>query len=328
MGSQMRDTCLDTLLLVKLLEYITKGPKRVEENLHIDFLEHQPNVARTSPDCMFDLDFLTNTMNYIPVSVENQVHVDAGAQDSYVTGSSGKDNESTQEYILLPLHPHRLSIPVEDVDSEDVDDKEEQKKMTDNEQALQDELEKMVAQEVVAKALDDATRHAFKEEKRKSATTQKADKATSTNLLSTDRPFVSTANTNNASSTPGRNAGESSFVYLGGRIPIDASTLPNADLPTDPNMPGLKDASDEIPNEGIFSRAYDDEDMGAVADFSNMDNTIMSVLFPHLEFIRFIQRTNFRRSDISSSNKRKDSKGFFSTPSFGELHPQTEQDKS
>ncbi|GKB80456.1 putative ribonuclease H-like domain-containing protein, partial [Tanacetum coccineum] len=248
------------------------------------FLEHQPNVAGTGPDWMFDLDFLTNTMNYIPVSVENQVHMDAGAQDSYVTGSSGKDNESTQEYILLPLHSYRSSILVKDVvkdaqenpfekapidknvqDSEDVDDKDKQHKMTADEQALQDELEKMVAQEVAAKALDDDTRQAFEEEKRKIASTQKADQATSTNSLSTDRPFVSTANTNNASTAntfPGGNDSESSFVYLGGRIPIDASTLPNADLPTDLNMPGLEDVSNEIPNKGIFSRAYDDEDMG------------------------------------------------------------------
>ncbi|GJT52815.1 putative ribonuclease H-like domain-containing protein [Tanacetum coccineum] len=49
------------------------------------------------------------------VSVENQVNVDAGTQDSYVAGSSGKDKEPTQEYILLPLHPHRTRIPVEDV---------------------------------------------------------------------------------------------------------------------------------------------------------------------------------------------------------------------
>ncbi|GJU12190.1 hypothetical protein Tco_1134586 [Tanacetum coccineum] len=69
-------------------------------------------------------------------------------------------------------------------------------------------------------------------------------------------------------------AGESSFVYLGGQIPIDASTLPNADLPTDPNMPDLEDDSDVFPNEGMFSGAYDDEDVGADADFNNMDNTI------------------------------------------------------
>ncbi|GKG03988.1 hypothetical protein Tco_0314375, partial [Tanacetum coccineum] len=64
---------------------------------------------------MFDLDFLSNSMNYIPISVENLVIVDAGTQDSYVVGSSGKDKGPTKEYILLPLQPHRTRIPVEDV---------------------------------------------------------------------------------------------------------------------------------------------------------------------------------------------------------------------
>ncbi|GKG64055.1 hypothetical protein Tco_0649305, partial [Tanacetum coccineum] len=47
-------------------------------------------------------------------------------------------------------------------------------------------------------------------------------------------------------------------VYLGGKIPIDASTIPNADLPIDPNMPDLEDASETLPNDGIFNGAYDD----------------------------------------------------------------------
>ncbi|GJW55369.1 putative ribonuclease H-like domain-containing protein [Tanacetum coccineum] len=71
--------------------------------------------------------------------------------------------------------------------------------------------------------------------------------------------------------------------YLGGKIPIDASTLPNADLPIDPNMPDLEDASDTLPNDGIFNGAYDDdEDVGAVADFNNMDNTIAVSPIPTL----------------------------------------------
>ncbi|GJW76009.1 putative ribonuclease H-like domain-containing protein [Tanacetum coccineum] len=119
--------------------------------------------------------------------------------------------------------------------------------------------------------------------------------ATSTNQLSTDRPFVSTdrsfvstdrSNTPNvsaASTSTGANADESSFVYLGGKIPIDASTLPNADLPIDPNMPDLEDASNTLPNDGIFNGAYDDdEDVGAVADFNNMDNTIAVSPIPTL----------------------------------------------
>ncbi|GKB97010.1 putative ribonuclease H-like domain-containing protein [Tanacetum coccineum] len=213
---------------------------------------------------------------------------------------------------LLPLQPHRTRIPVEDVpptahekpsksspkdndiqDSEDAANKE-------SEQDLQDELEMMITQELAAKAMDDISRQAFKEEKRRIASQKKATQATSTNKLSTDRPsvstdrpFVSTNRSNSAASTPtGANAGESSFVYLGGKIPIDASTLPNADLPIDPNMSELEDSSDTLSNDGIFNRAYDDnEDVGAVADFNNMDNTIAVSLIPsHSESLRIIQK--------------------------------------
>ncbi|GKB39661.1 putative ribonuclease H-like domain-containing protein [Tanacetum coccineum] len=217
----------------KAFRVYNKRTKRVEENLHINFLEGQPNVTGTGPNWMFDLDFLTNSMNYIPVSVENQVNVDAGTQDSYVVGSSGKDKGPTQEYILLPLQPHRTRIPVEDV--------------------------------------------APAAHEKPSESSPKDNDATSTNKLSTVRSYVSTATTPfiSVASTPtGANAGESSFVYLGGQIPIDVSTLPNADLRTDPNMPDLEDVSNTFPNDGIFSGAYDDDDMGAEADFNNMDNTI------------------------------------------------------
>ncbi|GJW75164.1 putative ribonuclease H-like domain-containing protein [Tanacetum coccineum] len=305
----------------KAFRVYNKRTKRVEENLHINFLEDQPNVAGTGPNWMFDLDFLTNSMNYVPISVENQVNVDAGTQDSYVAGSSGKDKGPTQEYILLPLQPHRTRIPVKDVvqdaqekpsenassdkdvqDSEDAADKEEQHQMQENEKDLQDELEMMVTQELAAKAMDDVSRQAFEEEKRRIASQKKAAQATSTNQLSTDRPSVSTvrlfvstdrsfvssdrSNTLNvsvASTSTGANSDESLSVYLRGKIPIDASTLPNVDLPINLNMPALEDASDTLPNYGIFNRAYDDdEDVGVVADFNNMDNTITVSPIPTL----------------------------------------------
>ncbi|GKB72808.1 ribonuclease H-like domain-containing protein [Tanacetum coccineum] len=192
----------------KAFRVYNKRTKRVEDSLHIDFLEVQPNVAGNGPDWMFDLDFLTNTMNYIPISIENQVTVDV----------------------------------------EDVAEKEEQHNLTEAEQALKDDLEKL-----------------------------RAAQATSINKLNTGSQSFNTANTPyvSAASTPtGANTGESSFVYLGGQIPIDASTLPNVDLPIDLNMPDLEDDSDVFSNEGIFSGAYDDKDKGAEADFNNMDNTI------------------------------------------------------
>ncbi|GJV64565.1 putative ribonuclease H-like domain-containing protein [Tanacetum coccineum] len=249
----------------KAFRVYNKRTKRVEENLHINFLEDQPNVTGTGPNWMFDLDFLTNSMNYIPVSVENQVNVDAGTQDSYVAGSSGKDKGPTQEYILLPLQPHRTRIPVEDV-APAAHEKPSESSPKDND--VQDS-------EDVA---DKEGQHQMKEDEQRNIASQKrAAQATSTNKLSTVRSSVSTATTPyvSAASTPtGANAGESSFVYIGGKIPIDACTLSNADLPIDPNMPDLEDDSDAFSSDGIFNGACDDENVGAVVDFNNMDDTI------------------------------------------------------
>ncbi|GJU10643.1 ribonuclease H-like domain, reverse transcriptase, RNA-dependent DNA polymerase [Tanacetum coccineum] len=260
---------LGLLTSSKAFRVYNKRTKRVEENLHINFLEDQPNVTGTGPNWMFDLDFLTNSMNYIPVSVENQVNGDCRYTDSYVAAHEKPSESSPKENDVQ--------------DSEDAANKE-------SEQDLQDELEKMVTQELAAKAMDDVSRQAFEEEKRRIASQKKAAQATSTNKLSTDRPsvstdrpsvstdrpsvstdrpFVSTDRSNtpyvSAASTPtGANAGESSFVYLGGKIPIDASTLPNADLPIDPNMPD-KDASNTLPNDWIiFNAIHKDHPKGQI----------------------------------------------------------------
>ncbi|GJQ92272.1 putative ribonuclease H-like domain-containing protein [Tanacetum coccineum] len=46
--------------------------KKVEVNLHVKFLEEKPNVKGVGYRWMFDIDYLTDSMNYIPVSLENQ----------------------------------------------------------------------------------------------------------------------------------------------------------------------------------------------------------------------------------------------------------------
>nr|GEZ01070.1 hypothetical protein [Tanacetum cinerariifolium] len=56
--------------------------KRVEENLHVNFLKNKPNVAEKGHAWMFDLDYLTNSMNYKPVSVENQANKSAGLKEA------------------------------------------------------------------------------------------------------------------------------------------------------------------------------------------------------------------------------------------------------
>ncbi|GJS58046.1 ribonuclease H-like domain-containing protein [Tanacetum coccineum] len=50
---------------------------KVEENLHITFLENKPNVAGSRPDWLFDIDLLANSMNYEPSS-KDEIADDAG----------------------------------------------------------------------------------------------------------------------------------------------------------------------------------------------------------------------------------------------------------
>nr|GEU64619.1 putative ribonuclease H-like domain-containing protein [Tanacetum cinerariifolium] len=68
-------------------------------------------------------------------------------------------------------------------------------------------------------------------------------------------------------------AARSTYVYLGGSIPVNAAALPNADLPIDHLMLDLEDTIDTR----IFSGAYDDELKGVEADFNNLELTIMDV---------------------------------------------------
>ncbi|GJS92698.1 putative ribonuclease H-like domain-containing protein [Tanacetum coccineum] len=86
--------------------------KRVEENLHITFLENKPNVAGKGPNWLFDLDYLTDSMNYQPVRSENQANKtagpkeanhSAGTQDNIDAGNSKMEAESAQEYFVLSL---------------------------------------------------------------------------------------------------------------------------------------------------------------------------------------------------------------------------------
>ncbi|GJS24100.1 retrovirus-related pol polyprotein from transposon TNT 1-94 [Tanacetum coccineum] len=56
--------------------------RKVEENLHITFLENKPNVAGSGLDWLFDIDLLTNSMNYEPVTAKNQIKRNACIKDN------------------------------------------------------------------------------------------------------------------------------------------------------------------------------------------------------------------------------------------------------
>nr|GEX27220.1 putative ribonuclease H-like domain-containing protein [Tanacetum cinerariifolium] len=94
--------------------------KRVEENLHVNFLENKPNVAGKGHAWMSDLDYLTNSLNYKPVSVENQANKSAGlkeANNSACTqanddqGSNSKQIKLNEEHFVLPICLSKNALP-------------------------------------------------------------------------------------------------------------------------------------------------------------------------------------------------------------------------
>ncbi|GJT04548.1 putative ribonuclease H-like domain-containing protein [Tanacetum coccineum] len=75
----------------------------VEETLHITFLENKPNVARSGPEWLFDIDTLKKSMNYEPVVAGNQTNGNTGTKESIDAGQAGKKTVPSHKYILLPL---------------------------------------------------------------------------------------------------------------------------------------------------------------------------------------------------------------------------------
>nr|GEW73494.1 hypothetical protein [Tanacetum cinerariifolium]GEW73507.1 hypothetical protein [Tanacetum cinerariifolium] len=53
----------------KAFRVFNKRTKKVEENLHVDFLENKLIEKGAGPNWLFDIDTLTNSMNYVPVVV-------------------------------------------------------------------------------------------------------------------------------------------------------------------------------------------------------------------------------------------------------------------
>ncbi|GJU63039.1 putative ribonuclease H-like domain-containing protein [Tanacetum coccineum] len=77
--------------------------RKVEESLHIRFLEDKPIIAGDGPKWLFDIDVLTKSMNYVPVVAGTNSNDFVGTEESIGAGHSSKETGSSQDYILMPL---------------------------------------------------------------------------------------------------------------------------------------------------------------------------------------------------------------------------------
>ncbi|GKF54229.1 retrovirus-related pol polyprotein from transposon TNT 1-94, partial [Tanacetum coccineum] len=75
----------------------------VEENLHVQFSENILNIAGSGPNWLFDIDALTNSMNYKPVVAGNQSNGNAATKACNDASKARIDIVHGKDYILLPM---------------------------------------------------------------------------------------------------------------------------------------------------------------------------------------------------------------------------------
>ncbi|GJR63173.1 ribonuclease H-like domain-containing protein [Tanacetum coccineum] len=106
----------------------------VEENLHVQFSENTPNIARNGPNWLFDIDALTKSMNYKPVVAGNQSNCNACTKASDDACKARVETVLGTDYILLPLWTQDPSFSQSSKDSPNAGFKpsgEEEKKYTE-----------------------------------------------------------------------------------------------------------------------------------------------------------------------------------------------------
>ncbi|GJS80357.1 putative ribonuclease H-like domain-containing protein [Tanacetum coccineum] len=245
--------------------------RKVEENLHINFLKNKPNVVGSGPKWLFDNDSLTKSINYEPVTAGNQTNSDAGIETNVNVGQARQEKASDHEYILLPLmlsnsplsssshNKDVVEVPGkgdDDLSEKNGQEKEEGASNTEDDQHVQDfraELDNLLVQ-------------------------HKEGYANNTNRVSTVNPSVSVAgqgfdntydqeridNITQDVNTVGPSINTSSENINTGSLNINiASPIPN-----DPSMQSLEATC-------IFDDAYDDrEEVGAEVDLNNLVTTM------------------------------------------------------
>ncbi|GJR54156.1 putative ribonuclease H-like domain-containing protein [Tanacetum coccineum] len=77
--------------------------RKVEENLHIGLLENKPMLDGNGPEWLFDIESLTKSMNYVPVSTGTTNHDSVGIQDKLSTGISTRQEGSSKDYVVMPI---------------------------------------------------------------------------------------------------------------------------------------------------------------------------------------------------------------------------------
>ncbi|GKA89220.1 putative ribonuclease H-like domain-containing protein [Tanacetum coccineum] len=237
----------------KAMRVFNKKTRIVEETLNIRFLENAPNVTGNGPDWLFDVDSLTISMNYVPVVAGNQTNNIAGTGDNIVASQVEKKKEPEQEYILIPFCTTDPLISQDPKVSEE-DAKEKPTEMDANGASDKDGKD------------EQATRSEFQRLLQQEQQTKNPNNINSINTISTPASTAGPSCTDDDPSSP-VNVAEASNAFKEHLFEQFSPFKNSFTLPLVSNVTPMDDT-------GIFSNAYDDEDVGAKADLNNLETTM------------------------------------------------------
>nr|GEX05246.1 hypothetical protein [Tanacetum cinerariifolium] len=237
----------------------------VQETLHVNFLENKPNVACSGPTWLFDIDTLTKTMNYQPITAGDQSNPSADVQEILNAEKAGE--ESDQQYVLFPVWSSGSTNPQNTDGNAAFDEKEPEF----DEKKPESEVNVSPSSSAQSKKQDDNTKREAKGKTLVESFTGfrnlsvefedfSDDSIHEVNAAGTLVPTVGQISPNSTNTFSAAGLSNAAANPTQGKSScIDASQLPD-----DHDMPELEDIT-----------YYDDEDdVGVEADFNNLETSI------------------------------------------------------
>ncbi|GJV79035.1 putative ribonuclease H-like domain-containing protein [Tanacetum coccineum] len=189
--------------------------RRVEENLHIRFLENKPMIEGNGPKWLFDIDSLTQSMNYVPVT--------AGTISN---DSAGTSEEVSQDCIVMPIWKDTsyFDSPTKDVENGEPKTADDAQKQVEDGPNNENAEQERFADDSSTKDVNAAGQH---------VNTASPDVNTGSLKLNVVGPSVNTASSNEQDSTedePEVDLGNITNSYI---VPTTPNTRIHKDHPID-----------------------------------------------------------------------------------------------
>nr|GEV40401.1 hypothetical protein [Tanacetum cinerariifolium] len=237
----------------------------IQETLHVNFLENKPNVAGSGPTWLFDIDTLTKTMNYQLVTTGNQSNPSACVQEQF---SIEKVEEEIEHQYVLFLAWSSGSINPQNTDGDAAFDEKEP----------EFEGKKPESKVIVSPSSSAQSKKHDDKTKREAKGKSLVESFTGYRNLSAEFEDFSDTNINEVNAvgtlvpTVGQISPNSTNTFSAAG-PSNAASLTHgksssidtSQLPDDPNMPELEH----------ITYSYDEDDVGAEADFNNLETSII-----------------------------------------------------